>query len=145
MIQVGNTVHGEAIAAWASCLYNPRYDIVLSHSNPKKLLGGVIFTDYTGEGGSIKAHVAGVHPNWLTRDFLWVLFDYPFNQLKANKIIGVVRSSNLKALEFDKRLCFTEEARIRDVFPDGDAIVLGMYRDNCPWLKIKPKRLKPHG
>ena len=68
---------------------------------------------------------------------LWITFDYPFNQLGVKKLIGQVPSSNLKALEFDKKLGFKEEARISDVFPDGDLIVLSMRREDCRWLKIR--------
>jgi hypothetical protein len=44
-------------------------------------------------------------------------------------------------------LGFTVETRIRDVFPDGDAVVMGMYRAQCRWLDLKPRNVqrRQHG
>jgi RimJ/RimL family protein N-acetyltransferase len=108
-------------------------------------LGGVIYTEYTG--CSIKMHVASFNTRWISRDGLWLVFDYAFNQLGVKKIIGMQRSSNLKAFDFAQHLGFTVETRIRDVFPDGDAVVMGMYRAQCRWLDLKPRNVqrRQHG
>lgn len=141
MIELNNERHGWCIASEARCAYDPKQDIVLSNFQGNgELLGGVIYTDFAV--ASIKAHVAGFSKRWLTRDMLWILFDYPFNQLKVGKIIGVIRSSNLKAVAFNEHLGFTVETRIRDVFPDGDAVVMSMYRAQCRWLNMKPRTLQ---
>lgn len=73
---------------------------------------------------------------------LWITFDYPFNKLKVNKLFGLVRESNKKALAFDTKLGFKVEARITDVFPAHEAmIVLAMYRDDCRYLKMPVPRI----
>jgi RimJ/RimL family protein N-acetyltransferase len=75
---------------------------------------------------------------------IWVCFNYPFVQLGCSKLFGQVPASNRKALEFDLKLGFIEEARVKDVFPDGDLIVIAMKREDCRWLKLKPRSLKEH-
>lgn len=135
MIISNNEQHGYVIASAAGCVFNKGVDQVISRVEDGKLLGGVIFTGYCG--ASICIHVAGFDPHWINKSMLWITFDYPFNQLGVKKLIGQVPSSNLKALEFDKKLGFKEEARISDVFPDGDLIVLSMRREDCRWLKMR--------
>ena len=77
-----------------------------------KLLGGVVFTSWTGRGGSVGGHVASWSPRWLTRDLLFVSFDYAFNGLGVKKIFGTVPSDNMKAISLNRRWGYKEEARI---------------------------------
>lgn len=106
----------------------------------KKLLGGVIFREYTGV--SIEAHLASYDPHWISRDMLWVCFHYPFIKMNCRKILGYIPSSNLKALEFDLKLGFKVEARIADVYPDADMILVSMRREDCRWLSVKPRGIR---
>lgn len=141
MICFGNHEHGQEIAAAAGGVYNPYGDIVISRTGANgRLLGGVLFSDYNKK--SISIHIAGLAPNWINTDLIWVTFDYPFNQLGVDTIFGPVPSSNIKALEFDLRMGFKEIARIPEVFPDGDLIVLRMRREECKWLNLKPRYLR---
>jgi hypothetical protein len=53
-----NKRHGEKIAEAAGFLFNPTHDVVVARTDDRgKLLGGVVFYDYTGR--SISMHVAG--------------------------------------------------------------------------------------
>ncbi len=141
MIEIGNHVHGFKIGAAIPRPYNPAVDIVFSHvTSTGNVLGGVIFDGYTG--GCIFMHQAGFHKNWLVGNMLWIVFDYPFNQLKVDKVAGTINSKNEELLDFNRRLGFKEEARIRGAYKDGDMIVLTMPRAECRWLKLKPKLVK---
>jgi hypothetical protein len=138
MIEIGNHVHGFKIAAAIPRPYNPAVDIVFSHvTSLGNLLGGVIFDGYTG--GCVFMHQAGFHKNWLVGNMLWMVFDYPFNQLKVNKVAGTINSSKKELLDFNLRLGFKEEGRIRGAYHDGDMLVMTMPREDCRWLKLKPK------
>ena len=125
----------------AGCTFNPAVDQVIARTEDNELYGGNIYTGYTGS--SIQLHMAGFRPNWANRDFLWTAFDYPFNQLKCTKVFGQVPETNSKALEIDLKLGFKIVARIEDVFPDGACIVLALAREDCQWLKLKPRAVKP--
>lgn len=98
-----------------------------------QLLAGVLYDEFTGR--SVRMHVAGVGKRWMAREFLWTCFDYPFNQLKVNKVIGLVDSTNSDALRFDRHLGFVEEAVIKDAGKFGDLHVLTMTRDQCRFLE----------
>jgi hypothetical protein len=54
-------------------------------------------------------------------------------------IYGPVESTNKKALEFDKKIGFTEHTRLKGAIPGGDLVILSMYRGQCRWLdKLRP-------
>jgi len=139
VIEYSNPTHLETIANAANVLPNRAYDTCISRSKDGRLLGGVIYTNYTG--ASITMHTAGFDPAWVNRDMLWVCFHYPFVQLKCNKLFGQVPAWNVKALEFDLHLGFKEECIIRDVYPEGDMILLSMRKEDCRWLKLRPRTI----
>lgn len=133
--------HGGLIGKACRVIPNPRCDIVISRMSPEgKLLGGVIYQSFTGT--SIQVHVAGFSPNWLSKDLLWVVFDYPFSQLKVGTVFSQIRESNKVALEFNLKIGFKEVCRIDGVFPEGQCVITSITRDTCRWLNIKPKSLE---
>ena len=137
MIRVNDIDAGIAIAKAIPRDYNPLVDQVISnHSKDGKLLGGVIYDGKTSN--CIFAHQASFSRQWLMGPMLWVIFDYPFNQLKVGKLAGTIPSSDTKLLEFNQRLGFKEEGRIKDAYLDGDLIVMTMTRAECRWLNLKP-------
>lgn len=136
MIRFNHAEDGHAIAAAAGCTFNAAVDVVIARFE-KKLLGGVIYQNYTGT--SINCHMAGFEPNWINKDLLWICFDYPFNQLGCKYMFGQVPSCNSKALDFDTKLGFTELTRIPGVFPNGELVVLRMAREDCRYLRLRPR------
>jgi RimJ/RimL family protein N-acetyltransferase len=140
MFAFDDRLHGYQIAQRAGVQFNPECDRVISYSRDGVLLGGALFSNYTG--ASIQMHVASFDPRWLTRDALWVVFHYCFEQLGCKVVFGQVPETNSKALEFDMKLGFKEIARVDDVFPDGGLVVVAMRRKDCRWLKLKPRQLK---
>lgn len=95
------------------------------------LTAGVLYDMFNGR--SLCMHVAIEKP--VTRKYTRMCFDYPFNQLKVNKVMGLVDSTNIKALRFDRLLGFVEEARIEGAGKDGDLVILTMTRQQCRWVK----------
>lgn len=140
MIRFNDYSDGYAIANETSP-FNPTKDVVIARVESGELLGGVIFQGYTG--ASIQIHVAGFHPQWINRDMLWITFHYPFVQLKCKRLVGLVPSSNQKAIAFNTKLGFKEEARVKEIYPSGDLIIMTMTKDDARrWLAIKPVGLR---
>jgi hypothetical protein len=136
LIEFNNPLHAELIARAAGANLNKEFDQCISRSEDGDLLGGTIYTDYTGR--SICCHMAGFRDHWINRDLLWVTFHYPFVQLNCDKIIGFLPVANTQALEFDLKLGFKEEAIISDVYPQGSMIIVSLRREDCKWLKLRP-------
>jgi hypothetical protein len=140
VIEFGNTEHGITIAKAIPRQFNPAVDPVISHTSNGRLLGGCIYDGYTG--AAIFIHQAGFDKHWMSRDMLWAAFDYPFNQLKCSKLCGTIPSTNDELLAINKRLGFIVEATIEGAYPGGDMLVLSMTREQCPWLKLKPRNIR---
>lgn len=131
-----NSVDGMAIAAKAGAIFNAASDMCVARIEKGELYGGVIFTAYTGT--SICLHMAGFKPRWANRNMLWVAFHYPFEQLGCKKVFGQVGAHRTEVLKIDLQLGFKIETTIKDVYNEGDMVVLSMYKEDCRWLKIKP-------
>ena len=130
------------IAHRAGVGYDPNVNRVLAHCSNDGLLGGVVYTNYTGR--SVQMHMAG-EPGWGSVKMLWIAFDYPFNQLGVEKVIGLVAAADEKVLDYDRRLGFTEIARVPDIVPTGDLCVLSMMRSECKWLSLRDRFVRTNG
>jgi RimJ/RimL family protein N-acetyltransferase len=70
----------------------------------------------------------------LTPRYLAVIFDYPFVVCDVKKIIVPVDATNSKSIVLVEKMCFTEEARIKDGMADGDLIIYTLAKENCKYL-----------
>ena len=112
-------------------VYTPSDSIAMGRIQDGVLLGGVVFDHYNL--ASIAMHCAG-DGAWITREFLRKAFAYPFDQLKVNKILGLVDSSNEAARRLDEHLGFVIEATVKDAAPHGDLLIYSMTREQCKYL-----------
>jgi RimJ/RimL family protein N-acetyltransferase len=118
--------------------FSPEHAAAIGLERDGELIAGVIFDNYNGANCAM--HVAAIPgKRWLDREFLYVCFGYPFNQLGLKRVTGMVCSSNLEALRFDLHLGFVQEAVLKDATTDGDLILLVMRRENCRWLALQRK------
>lgn len=137
---------GQYIAERAKCVFNEAVDNTIGvvddsvdPESPAYVRGGVLFTNYTQT--AIWLHMAGCGGRWASPTFLWVVFDYGFNQLGCTRLYGVVEQANTHALGLDMELGFEIEAILPDMFASGAAVVVSMTREQCRWLNIKPRTL----
>jgi hypothetical protein len=100
-----------------------------------ELAVGIMYDGFTGAGGSIMMHSRCDNPKATSRWFYWAIFDYPFNQLGVKKCNVLVHENNERALKLNIKLGFIRDTDLKDYFPDGNAILLSMYKKDCRWLK----------
>ena len=128
-------VTGPVVGNWVAARVNGQYFEAASQAigieKDGKIIAGVIYENWNQV--SIWCHIA--IEGRLTRKFLWTIFDYPFKQMGAAKIIVPVSSKNEKSLRLVGNMGFVEEARIKDARPDGDMVFLVMDRENCRFLE----------
>jgi RimJ/RimL family protein N-acetyltransferase len=99
-----------------------------------QLAGGVVYSEY--RGNDVRANIASISPHWLSRDVLRQLFAYPFRQLGCNRITVLIRATNARSERLARWLGFVPEGRLRAAMSTGeDALVLGMLRHECRWIK----------
>jgi RimJ/RimL family protein N-acetyltransferase len=101
-----------------------------------QLVAGVVWSGYRDH--DIQASVYAASPRWLARprETLRDLFTYPFDVLGCRRVTTYAARSNVRALKMNKRLGFVVEGCLRKGW-DGqdDAIMFGMLRGDCRWLK----------
>jgi hypothetical protein len=111
-----------------------------------KCLGSVDSTDtilrgvvgYDGlNGASVIMHMAG-DPGWIDKAILHAAFDYPFNEMGVNQVLGLVPSGNTAALKINRKLGFEVVVELPGAHPDGALILMRMTREQCKWLS--PRR-----
>lgn len=119
--------------------YEPTCSQSIGLERDGELVAGVVFDQFNG--AQVCMHVASDgSKKWLNRHFLWFCFHFAFEQLKVKRVTGLVAASNTDALRFDEHLGFVREATLADAAPDGDLIVLRMFKHECKWLRINHGR-----
>lgn len=134
MIVVDNPDHGRALEHLGHPFIPGHDHCVTSVGKDGQLLGGVLYQNYRTR--SIEMHMQGFEKGWNTPTLLWAVFDYPFNQLKVDKVIGFVPTDRPEILKFDLKLGFKIEHTIQDVVPGGGLVLISMSRSECRWLTL---------
>lgn len=88
------------------------------------------------DGHDVMMHVAAIsRSRWLSRRFLWFLFDYPFNHLKCARATVLIAENNHDSRRLAEGVGFKLEGVMRKGDKSGDdLLVYGMLKEECPWL-----------
>ena len=140
MISVDKSHIGPWIAKELDMVWTPENSSTIGWIENGQIVAGVWYEDFNGK--SVTCHIVLKKP--MNRQFLAIIFDYPFIQLGVSKIIGPVKSNNQKAIELDKKFGFKEEARLLDAFPDADLIFFVMNKEECRFLGERYGKVLKH-
>lgn len=140
MIRIDDVHAIKLLAHSAQLQFVPHlHHCIARYSEGDRLMGGTLYTDYAG--GSVGCHFAGFAPGWINRELLWLGFDYPFNQLKVNKLFGLISEWNVPSRNVALRLGFKIEYLVEGVYnrPDGvnGKYITSMLKEDCKWLDMK--------
>jgi RimJ/RimL family protein N-acetyltransferase len=130
LISCDKDLIGPWIAKELDMVWTTENSSVIGWIEDGQVINGVWYEDFNKK--SVTCHIVLKKP--MNRRFLSIIFDYPFVQLGVDKIIGPVKSNNEKAICFDTKLGFKEEARLLDAFPDADLIFFVMNKNECRFL-----------
>lgn len=92
----------------------------------------VVFNEYNGSNieMTIYADKGGI-----TRGVIRYISQYVFNQLKCRRLTVRTKKRNKFVLKLAPRVGFTYEHVASRYFPDDDAVVFRMYREDCRWIE----------
>lgn len=98
------------------------------------LVMGCVYYDHRDVGCEIA--LAADRPVWCTKGVLAALFSFPFLQLKYERVTLLIGEDNPRAIRLNLGLGFRQEGVLRRGY-DGkrDAIILGMLKEECRWIK----------
>ena len=100
-----------------------------------KLMAGVIYDDFNG--ANMMTHIAGEGKRWMTREYLWTIFSYPFDLCGVKRITATVAEGNEASQLFVEHLGFTLEAELEDAHPTGNMLLYRMMKKDCRFLDQK--------
>ena len=100
------------------------------------MAAGVVYDQYNGSNVCMHVFSDG-SKRWMTREYLWFCFHYPFVQLGVTRVTGLVPESNKEAIAFDLHLGFEYETSLKKAHPGGDLLAFVMWRDKCKWLGVR--------
>ena len=103
------------------------------------LIGGVVFSNFRGEGGKVfdmEVSIAFDHWRWARCATLARLFAYPFRQIGCPRITALVPADNRRTLKLMRSIGWTEEGRHpRGLDGVTTLVSFGMLPEDCRWLK----------
>ena len=82
-------------------------------------------------------HIGSVGEHWANKDFIWAVFDYPFNKLGLSVILGQICADNIDALKLNRHLGFKVVAEIPDAHMSGVLVIMAMKKEECRFLNIR--------
>jgi hypothetical protein len=131
---------GYWIAGKCGAPYNPAMDNNIAIKRDGEVIGGCLFTQWTGRGGSCTIHVGSDQTGrWATPRFLQSVFHHTFVWWDCEKIFAQVSTALPdNVMQFNLNLGFNVEHLVKDVYPDGDMILLAMYKRDCKFLVKRP-------
>ena len=136
-------VTGEAVAKWVAEKCGAEYTHAcraIGWLSNGKLETAMMYDSYTG--ASIAMHARVESAEKVQREWLFSIFDYPFNQLGVKRVTALVPEDNKRSLSSCKHLGWKYETVLKDYFPNCDGIVLVMRKEDCQWLKFKKRTSK---
>ncbi len=82
----------------------------------------------------INMSIYSTSKRWCGKYFLNVVFKFPFEQLKVERISATVSVKNYNTLDFVERIGFKQEGIKREFFFGVDGVSFGMLKGECKWL-----------
>lgn len=105
-----------------------------------EIVAGVVYCNWNGP--NVECHIASDGSRrWMTKKYLHTIFDYPYNQLKSDRITVCIGEGNTDSRRFVEHLGFTLEARLSKAHPTGDLLVMRLFRQECRWIGKHDEKL----
>ena len=142
---MGSLVIGKEVVSWVARKTNEfgsfGTDIGIGWAKNGQLVAGVAYADWNGQ--NVVCHIASDGSRrWLTREYLWTIFDYPFNQLGCKRITVCVGQGNAASTRFVRHLGFTLEAQLEGAHPTGALLIFRLFRQDCRHIRVRNEHEK---
>ena len=133
---MSQVISGEFVAQWVAKTLGRQFTSGqgIGQIANGSLVAGIWFE--VAYGQSMVAHAAIPEPGFLSREFLWYIFFYPFQECGCEEILAPVSLDNLSAQRFVIRLGFSPKVTLEES-PGKVTIVYSINQDACRWLRLK--------
>lgn len=111
--------------------FSPPYTSLGFAGADGELQSAFVFNNYTGSNIDISI---AAEKGRISRQAIKEVARYTFGQLGCRRISVLTRRKNRHVLKMAPRFGFRWEAVLKSYFPDDDAVLFRMTRDECRWL-----------
>ena len=129
--------HDREISSWVGERLDtvfPPDVVAIGLARKGKIIAGVVYHNYRPPK-NIEMSIAADSPRWGGKSTLEVFFNYPFKQLGCSRVTAITDAGNQHTRDFLTRLGFVQEGVLRDANPDDDAVIYGLLKTECKWVK----------
>lgn len=128
-------VDGEAIGAYVGSRLGvticPPFQAIGFMTDDKKPLSAFVFNNFNQS--NIEMTIVA-EPGGITRQVIRYVANYVFNTNKCRRLTVRTRKRNKQILQLAPRYGFKYECIAKQFFPDDDAVVFRMLKEDCRWL-----------
>lgn len=103
-----------------------------------RLVAGVAYFWFTG--WNVWTAIAAEHSRWATREHLYRLSEYPFEQLKVKRISAWIDADNERSIRIAEHLGYKYEATLANASRHGDALLYRATREDCRWFAPQARK-----
>lgn len=136
-IRINYPGDGVAVMKQNDTAFRPGSDHSICTHRDGVLLGGFVVRDYVGN--TVTVHTAGFDRHWLSRDLLWMVSDYVFNQLNVANMLGFVELGS-KVWRLSMGIGMRQVGAVQHAYDiDRHMAIMCMSGNNCRWLNLKPR------
>ena len=126
------TCNPEEVRPWLEAGLGQKYPLPGRYIGVKfngKFILAVKYDNFTSV--SVQAHIVKEDSAYIPARFFYLIFWYPFIQLKLPRVFISVASGNVKSLNLAQRFGFKEVARISGMLETEDFIWLKLLPEDC--------------
>lgn len=131
------------VAARMPCVVDFSNAAAIGVTRDNKLIAGVVFNNLAlneqGYPHDIDVSIAADSPRWATKENIFTILSYPFNQLGCARVSAYQPKGHKRARRLVEGIGFQYEGKKRQGLPNGqDMVIYGMLRDeflNSKWVK----------
>ena len=100
-------------------------------TDDKRPLAAFVFNDFNQS--NIEMTIVA-EPGGINRQVIRYIANYVFNTSKCRRLTVRTKKRNKRILKLAPRYGFKYECLAKHYFPDDDAVVFRMLRDECRWI-----------
>ena len=128
-------VDGEAIGAYVGqrlgVTITPPFKALGFLTDDKKPLSAFVFNDFNQSNMEM---TIVAEPGGINRQVIRYVANYVFNTSKCRRLTVRTKKRNKRILKLAPRYGFKYECLAKHYFPDDDAVVFRMLKDECRWI-----------
>ena len=109
--------------------------VALGIGTADDIIAVMVAHDYEPAYKNVQISMAATRPDWARRSTIQKLLNYPFGQLKVDRLTTLISSQNERALRFCEGIGFVREGVMKKGCGNADRIILGLYRETAVYRK----------